>query len=184
MKLSRSVFGVALLSLLLSTTAASAQSSDRNAPPRRDEFGRIPEDASDKDLVLPDRVLDRNWPGMEPGRSRVAPPAVASDEEQIDPFREKEDLPQPTPGELQRRAEERAEEAGTPKTPPPARPPVGPDGRYDMGSPIAEVDPAFPDMLEMDKEELSEIEIEENFPSPLDVDDGAFDMEAGDPGEW
>lgn len=147
--------------------------------PRRDEFGLVPEDSTDRDLSLPDRVLDRGWPGTPPGAAGVPVPKVAPDEAEIDPFNDYEPAPMPSP---QPQEEEDGEEAEQPTRP--YRPPVGPDGHQDPGTPVTEPEPSYADVLEYDDHEPSEIEMEENLPSPLDYDDEQFNDEAGDPAEW
>jgi len=154
---------------------AIAVSTAGQDPPRRDEFGVIPEDAVDKDLTLPDPVLDRTWPGPRPGDKIGPPQNIAPDEDETDPFAD-EIAPSPAP-----RAG--SDESGE-KPSRPARPPVGPDGKYDAGSPLPEADPDPPAIIEPEINEPSEIEEEDNRPSPLDRDDDAYDQESGDPGEW
>ena len=160
-------------------TAGFGASTSGQDPPRRDEFGLVPEDATDKDLSLPDPVLDRTWPGLRPGEGAAPPPAVAPDEDETDPF---EDETAPPPAKKMPRADE-AEEEPAPRRPAP--PLIGPDGRRDGGSPMAQPDPDLPDVLERDVPEPSEIEKEESRPSPLDRDIDDDDQEMGDPyEEW
>ena len=177
---------LAIAALLLALPAASpAIAADDHDD--HDELGLKPEDGSDKDLALPDPVLDRSWPGPKPGeQGKKGAEKIAPDEDADDPFRQNE-----------RREEE---EVAPPLPPfpkpqyvpppvesaprPPARPPVGPDGRYDAGSPMPEVDPEAPDVLGRDEPEPSELEREEREPSPLDRDDEEFHDEADDPGDW
>lgn len=157
-------------------TSAFAVSEAGQEPPRRDEFGLIPEDAVDKDLTLPDPVLDRTWPTPRPGDNAIPPKPIAPDEDEIDPFREEvapAPVPKPAPaGE------------GQASPPPPPRPLVGPDGKRDTGTPIPEPDPYSAPILEPELNEPSEIDDEDNRPSPLDQDDAEFDDETNDPGDW
>jgi len=142
-------------------------------PNRRDEFGLKPDDGSDDDLSLPDPVLDRGWPAPKPGD---APPGIAADEDEIDPFKDETAPPRaidrpPIPSEPEK-----------PKLPP--RPVVGPDGRLDAGSPAYVPDPIPSDILEPEIDEPSEIDDEDNAPSPLERGDAQFHDETNDPGEW
>jgi hypothetical protein len=158
--------------------AAMAESKAAVEPPRRDEFGLVPKDASDKDLALPDPHLDRNWPGPAPGQGDRRPVRIASDEDDVDPFRPEEAAPSEP-------AEPEAE--GEPGEGAPARPPrplIGTDGKLDAGSPTPEPEPGEADFLELDEPERNAMEQEESRPSPLDRDDSEFNDEMGDPGDW
>jgi hypothetical protein len=66
---------------LAAPAPADAADAARHDPPRRDEFGLVPEEPRDEDLSLPDPVLDRTWSGPKPGEVRPAP---GSDEPQGD----------------------------------------------------------------------------------------------------
>lgn len=167
---------VALLAGVLVVALAScafAVSEAGQEPPRRDEFGVIPEDAVDKDLTLPDPILDRTWPGPRPGDSAIPPKHIAPDEDEIDPF---VDDVAPAPDAAP------AAEGRVPA--PPARPLVGPDGRQDPGTPLPEADPHSAQIIEPELIEPSEIDEEDNRPSPLDRDDADYEREADDPGDW
>jgi hypothetical protein len=159
--------GLATLPALAATDVAQVD------PSRRDEFGLKPDDGSDKELLLPDPVLDRSWPVPGPG---AEPPAFAPDEDETDPFK---DETAPPPPDKDAPAPSEAEKPALP-----ARPLVGPDGRLDAGSPSAEPDPVLSDILEPEIDEPSEIDREDNAPSPLDRGDTDFHNETGDPGEW
>lgn len=167
----RNVLAAAVFVAALAAAAASFAQED---PTRRDEFGLKPDDGSDKDLALPDPVLDRSWP-TPPAGDR--PPAVASDEDEIDPFHD-EDAPPPAPV----KRPPAPSETGKPRLP--ARPLVGPDGRIDAGSPSPEPDPIPGQILEPEIDEPSEIDEEDQAPSPLDRGDADFEDETNDPGEW
>jgi hypothetical protein len=170
----RRVAGFSLAAALFVATlhAFAATSVAQDDPERRDEFGLKPDDGRDKELLLPDPVLDRSWPAPAPGDE---PPAFAADEDEIDPFRD--DTAPPPP--LQALPPPPAEPSTRP-----ARPLVGPDGKVDAGSPSAEPDPVPSDIFEPELDEPSEIDREDNAPSPLDRGDTDFHNEAGDPGEW
>lgn len=155
-----------------------ARSNPAEDPPRRDEFGLVPRQAADKDLALPDPHLDRNWPGAGPGQGGGRPVRIASDEDDVDPFRP-EAAPTPAP------AAPEAGEEGEEKAPArPPRPLIGTDGKLDAGSPTPEAEPGDPDFLELDEHERNEMEEEESRPSPLEHNDSEFNDEMGDPGEW
>lgn len=160
-----------------SVGGADAESKSAQDPPRRDEFGILPEDATDKDLLLPDPILDRNWPGPRPGQGEAHPGYIAPDEGQLDPFQE-EAPPPPAPAA----PDTDGEQERAPSRPP--RPLVGPDGKLDSGSPFPEADPDERDFLELDEQERNEMEEEEARPSPLEHDDSEFNDEMGDPGDW
>jgi hypothetical protein len=164
------VLAAAAFLLAVSPCAPVAAEED---PTRRDEFGLKPDDGSDKDLALPDPVLDRSWPVPGPGDH---PPAVAPDEDEIDPFND-EDAPPPA-------VKRPPVPSGTDKPKLPPRPLVGPDGRLDAGSPSPEPDPIPGEILEPEIDEPSEIDREDNAPSPLDRGDTDFRNESNDPGEW
>jgi hypothetical protein len=163
--------------------AASAASSVADPAPRRDEFGVVPEDNKDKDLSLPDPVLDRTWPSPNPGAPDARPEHVAPDENQTDPFKDDEASPplKPPPYGTHTPPGQADDEKPAPK---PQRLLVAPDGKYDVGSPSAEPEPDPPDALEPDVDDPSEIEKDDARPSPLDKDDEDFDEESDDPGEW
>ncbi len=164
---------LALALLLASSVAFAAPSVAEEDPGRRDEFGLKPDDGSDKDLALPDPVLDRGWPSHKAGD---APPHVAPDEDEIDPFRDEAAPPPPV------KRLPAPSETGKPQLAP--RPLVSPDGRIDAGSPAPEPDPTPPDAVEPEVDEPSEIDDEDNAPSPLDRGDADFHDETDDPGEW
>jgi hypothetical protein len=168
------VGATAMLCCVLSASIASAKAGD---PPRRDEFGLIPDDATDKDLTLPDPVLDRTWPGPAPGDADAHPSHVEPDEDKTDPFHDK-DAPAPPPrgGDADRGGDEKA----------PSRAPAplgGPDGKRDIGSPVPEPDPDLPDVLERNDTGSSDMEKEDSEPSPLDQDDRQYKQETEDPEE-
>lgn len=174
--LSRRSAAVALaVALLLAAAAPDSAADPRGDPPRRDEFGLVPEEPRDRDLALPDPVLDRTWPGPKPG---AAGPAVEPDEPEGDERRPSMDgdaaplLPK-RPGDAP---------AAAKPAPRPAAPRVGPDGRRDPGSPAPELDPALPDVLERDAPDLSDLEKDEARPSPLDRGGDPYADDAGDPG--
>mgnify|MGYP001081354004 CR=1 FL=1 len=54
----------AALAFALTCTFIATLSYAAEDPTRRDEYGIKPGDGSDKDLALPDKVLDRGWPGL------------------------------------------------------------------------------------------------------------------------
>lgn len=169
---------VAIVCLALPLAAAAA-STDTHDPPRRDEFGVIPEDGLDSDLSLPDPVLDRTWPMPTPGAPDLHPPKLAPDEEIIDPFADDEERSPAKPSALDG---DEYEDAERPRRKP--SPLIGRDGRLDAGSPLPAADPAEAGILEPELREPSEIEQEENMPSPLDLGDEEFGSESGDPEEW
>jgi hypothetical protein len=165
---------VAAAALLLAASVALAGTCvAQEDPTRRDEFGLKPYDGSDKDLSLPDPVLDRGWPAPQPGDE---PPGVAADEDEIDPFKDETAPPRPVdrppvPSQVEQ-----------PKLAP--RPLVGPDGKLDFGSPSPEPDAIPGVILEPEIDEPSDVDDEDNAPSPLDRGDAEFHKEANDPGEW
>jgi len=164
-----------LLCGLMFVPAAFAVSNTDQDRPRRDEFGVIPEDAVDKDLSLPDPILDRNWPAPRPGDKVLPPAEIAPDEGDVDPF--DEDIAPTRPPT--------SPPPGAPSAPArPNRPLVGPDGKYDAGTPVPEPDPAAPIEPEPEINEPSEVDEEDNAPSPLDRDDQGFEQEMNDPGDW
>lgn len=173
------------LLLALSLLFAPAISSVVHAaedPNARDEFGLKPDDGTDKDLSLPDPMLDRNWPGPKPGEG-THHPAVEPDEDETDPFQDRDAPPPPVKKDLPGSEAPGARPAAKP------RPLVGPDGKLDAGSPQGEPDPIPPDIDEPDIDEPeidepSEIDDEDREPSPLDKDDAEFNDEMKDPGEW
>ncbi|MFN2378498.1 MAG: hypothetical protein ABR538_18355 [Candidatus Binatia bacterium] len=169
----------AVVLLAWSAGVAGAESKSAQDPPRRDEFGVVPEDATDKDLLLPDPVLDRNWPGPRPGLGDADPGYIAPDEGELDPFRV-EEAPPPLPAPAAPDAEGEQEKVPTR----PLRPLIGPDGKIDSGSPVPEAEPGDLDFLELDEAERNEMEEEESRPSPLEHDDSEFNDEMGDPGDW
>lgn len=153
---------------------AETGDSPRRDPPRRDQFGLVPEEPRDEDLSLPDPVLDRTWSGPKPGEVRRAP---GSDEPQGDADRPSIDG-QPAP-----RAGRRAKDGDG--TRPPKAAVIGPDGRRDPGSPAPEIDPDLPDVLDRDAPDLSGLDPgDEARPSPRDRG-GEFPADdAGDPGDF
>jgi hypothetical protein len=166
-------FSIAAALFVATLHALAVTSVAQDDPARRDEFGLKPDDGRDKELLLPDPVLDRSWPAPAPGDE---PPAFAPDEDEIDPFRD--ETPPPPPVERP----PAPSEVHKPNLPP--RPLVGPDGKFDAGSPSAEPDPVPSDVFEPELDEPSEIDREDNAPSPLDRGDTDFHNETGDPGEW
>jgi len=171
----RSRAAVVACALVIAATApAFAVSTVGQDPPRRDEFGVIPEDAVDKDLTLPDPILDRTWPGPRPGDKAAPPQEIAPDEDETDPF-EDDVVPVPQPKAPP------ADDGEAPRRP--TRPLVGPDGKFDTGSPLPQADPVEPDAIEPEIDEPSELE-DDSRPSPLDRDDDEFHQETDDPGEW
>jgi hypothetical protein len=155
--------------LAAASLALVAPCAAQEDPNRRDEFGLKPDDGSDGELSLPDPVLDRSWPAPAPGDQ---PPAVAPDEDEIDPFKDETAPPPPVMA------------VPPPPAEPPKRPLVGPDGKLDAGSPEAVPDPIPSDIVEPGIDEPSEIDEEDNAPSPLDRGDADFHKETNDPGEW
>ncbi len=177
--LRRVLTGCAIVTLLVMPAGAAVPTSDDAA--RHDEFGLIPDDGADKDLYLPDPVLDRTWPGPKPGEDGKNPEKIAPDEDKDDPFLD-EDAPAPPPPSKAAPEPDRDEGLRSPTRSAP--PPVGPDGKREPGSPAPELDPDLPDVLEPDVSEPSEIEKDESRPSPLDKDDEQYDEESSDPAEW
>lgn len=173
------VLPLAMIACIALAPRVMAASSDAADPPRRDEFGVVPEDPEDSELSLPDPVLDRNWPMPVPGAPGAKPQRIAPDEAEIDPFAEENVRPH--------RPEPEPEDGGIeegltpPRKPAPA---LAPDGKPDGGIPVPAAAPAEPDILEPEIREETELEQEENGPSPLEKDDQEFDRESGDPGEW
>ena len=170
---------LALVLALRLPAGAAVPTSDDAA--RHDEFGLIPDDGADKDLYLPDPVLDRTWPGPKPGEDGKNPEKIAPDEDKDDPFLD-DDAPAPPPPSKTAPRPYRDEKLETP--PRPAPPPVGPDGKRDAEDPASGAAPEPPEILEHDVSEPSEIEKDESRPSPLDKDDEQYDDESGDPVEW
>jgi hypothetical protein len=164
----RRVFVAIVLAMAATTASIGVAAED---PTLRDEFGLKPDDGTDKDLSLPDPVLDRNWPMTGPGGD---PPSVAPDEDEIDPFNDESAPPVERPPATS--------EVEKPKLP--TRPLVGPDGKLDFGSPAPEIDPVPADILEPEIDEPSEIDDEDRAPSPLDRGDTDFHDETRDPGDW
>lgn len=155
--------GVTLTLTLALAIAASPALAEYRDPPKRDEFGVIPEDARDKDLVLPDPVLDRTWSGPKPGEG---PRAVEQEPEQDD-----DRVPAPGEGTApppRKKAPEAREAGDGAALPAPMPPPIGPDGRRDPGSPAPELDPSLPDVLGRDAPDLSDLERDEARPSTFD----------------
>lgn len=150
---------IGVLSLLIAAGAACAQ--------ERDEFGLRPDVPHDDQLMLPDPVLDRSWPMPEPGEG-TAPPAVAPDEDEIDPFSEQERPAPPPPDE-----EEELDE--------------GYDGRYvaplPAPTPVPEPDPFADALVEPEVDEPAGL-ADEDEPSPLDLDEQRYREEASDDGDW
>lgn len=163
--------------------AAKADSGDaaKKEPPKRDEFGLVPDDAEDKDLILPDPVLDRTWPGPKPGEGGAPPERIAPDEKDDDDFDE-DKLP-PVEAEPPAPKPDAKDKAGEPPRRPDA-PLVGPDGKRDEGSPKVEPDPEQKDPLERDEFDKSDLEKEDGEPDPLEQDDEKFNKETADPAEW
>jgi len=179
---------LAATGLLVAGFALFARSAvaemDTKEQPRRDEFGLVPEDAADKELILPDPVLDRTWPLTKPGDPRRVPEKIAPEEGSDDPFEDKSAPPPPPPRPAPRPDPDAKPDDDEKPTSQPAPPPVAPDGRRDAGSPVPEHDPDVPDLLERDPlSDPTDIEEEEGQPSPLDQDDQQFDSEFSDPGE-
>jgi hypothetical protein len=142
--------------LFLSVSSATAEEA-----PRYDEFGRVPADATDPDLTLPDPVLDRTWKGPTPGDPASAPKALPGDDAP-DPFAEEEpSRPAKPPPRV-----EKAYDV------PPPRPSAMPDGRPDPG-----------DVPYTDTEEYDSPLGEAPDPSPLEQEEMHFEHEMSDPGE-
>ncbi|MFN2427843.1 MAG: hypothetical protein ABR587_15510, partial [Candidatus Binatia bacterium] len=118
------VFALIFATVVLGMPGVAVAQSQRDSS-RRDEFGLMPRDSADKDLSLPDPVLDRGWPAPKPGDNSVPPPNVAPDEDELDPFDE-EIAPAPEPPPTWEDEE--------PEQPDSA--PEAPDGRPDPGSPL------------------------------------------------
>jgi hypothetical protein len=96
-------------------------------PPRRDEFGLVPEEPRDEDLKLPDPVLDRTWAGPKPGEEAAAK-AAGEPEGEADP--EAPEAPDADPPE-----------ASDPGKPPDRARPRAPDaGPHDLDRPASEPD--------------------------------------------
>jgi hypothetical protein len=157
-----SILAAATLAFASPLVATSHAADD---PDRHDEFGLKPDDGSDKELSLPDPVLDRNWPAPKPGDD-THPPRVAPDEDEIDPFKDDDAPPPPVKG----------------LPPLPEEPPKGAERASDenlhelMPSPSGEIDPEV--------DEPSDLEDEDRAPSPLERGDSDYDNETKDPKDW
>lgn len=161
------------LSIVADRALAGDAGSDNQQAPVYDQYGRVPETATDKDLALPDPVLDRTWPLPEPGSRDDHHAKLVPEEDETDPFRE-DDTDKPAPADapppsadawkaavaaaaaVGRKAAAAAEAA---------TPPVAAPG-----------DPATIDPLNQGNAEP--------LPSPLDEDDKKFEHESRDPEEW
>lgn len=175
--------GLIVVGVALFAQGATAE-MDTKEQPRRDEFGLVPEDAADKELILPDPVLDRTWPMPKPGDPRNVPEKIAPDEDVDDPFHDKDAPPPPPPRPEPRPDPDAKPDADDKPASQPAPPPMAPDGKRDIGNPVPAPDPDVPDILERDPlSDPTDIEKEEGQPSPLDQDDDQFDHEFSDPGE-
>jgi hypothetical protein len=167
-------FAAALVALLLVGSmpgaCAFAQTSAGDEP-EQDEFGVVPKEDTDKDLSLPDPVLDRTWPSPRPGSPNARPSKIAPDEDETDPFA----------GDPAVRPDEPSthESKDDPVPPRPAFPLTGPDGKLEKHPSSSE----RADVLEPDPREPAEIDEEEN-PSPLEKGDKEYGQESDDPGEW
>jgi hypothetical protein len=175
------VLALVLAAVLAAGAARADDDAPAKAPPKRDEFGLVPDDAEDHDLVLPDPVLDRTWPGPKPGEGGKPPEKIAPGEKDDDDF-EEDKLP-PVEGPAPAPKPQDGDKAEEPERRP-DQPLVGPDGRRDAGSPAVEPDPEQKDPLERDEFEKSDIEQEDAEPDPLQQDDEKFNKESGDPDEW
>lgn len=173
--MTRSLRPACVLAVLLAAVATTALAETKD-PPRRDEFGLVPEDAHDKDLMLPDPVLDRTWPGPKPGEGRAV---QGTDEPEGDADRPSIDG-EPAP-RLPRRRKETAEDPVPPPRPKPRV--IGPDGHRDPGSPAPEIDADLPDVLDRDAPDLSDLEREEARPSVFERGGNPNDEPAGEPGD-
>lgn len=157
-------FAVALLLAAVAPLAFALPAMAQD--PEYDEFGRIPAgEPGDKDLSLPDPVLDRTWPDLTPGQ----PEPLVPEDDEGDLFESPGEPTRPT------KPEPRDQAPPEPRAPRPERPLIGPDGKLDAGSPLVEPAPHVPEVLERDVPEPSEMEEEENRPSPLDQREEDFD---------
>lgn len=169
----RMTIAAAGLVLLVGSAPATA---GNGVTAKRDEFGIVPEEAHDKDLLLPDPVLDRTWPGPKPGEGhRVAETGPEEDDERVPEPEEEPAAPS--------KRQTQPKDAYDTRSPP--RPPiaiVGPDGRRDPGTPAPEIDPALPDVLGKDAPDLSDLERDEARPSTYDRGGGPSE-DYGDAGD-
>lgn len=156
-------FGRATLAASLAGTflALWVSNSGAEEAPRYDEFGRVPADATDPDLLLPDPVLDRTWKGPTPGDPASAPKPLPGGDAP-DPLAEEEPARPVKPPPRVEKAD----------VVPPPRPSAMPDGRPDPG-----------DVPFTDTEEYDSPLGEAPDPSPLEQEEMHFEHEMNDPGE-
>ena len=153
--------------------AGEREAPAAKAPRRHDQFGLVPEEPRDEELVLPDPVLDRTWQGPKPGEGAATREPIAPDEKEHDPF---EDLDAPKPGAKGDGAKGNAGAGGA--AAPRTRGLVGPDGHRDPGTPPPEIDPDLPDVLTRDAPDLDEMDKDEARPRSRP---GLEDPYGGDP---
>lgn len=165
----------ALVLFAFAAWTAHESPAGNGVPAGRDEFGVVPEEPHDKDLALPDPVLDRTWPGPKPGEGRRAVETGRREDEERVPEPEQE-----APAKPSGMAPDAYDVRAAPR-PPAAL--IGPDGRRDPGSPAPELDPALPDVLGKDAPDLSDLEREEAAPSPYAKGGDPAGDEGGDGGD-
>lgn len=168
--------GSLALAAMLAAGRAGAGEGDAGtakAPRRHDEFGLVPEEPRDEELVLPDPVLDRTWRGPKPGEGPATREPIAPDEKEHDPF---EDLDAPKPGAKGSAAQGNGGTGGA--AAPRSGSLVGPDGHRDPGTPPPEIDPDLPDVLTRDAPDLDDMDRDEARPRSRP---GMEDPYGGDP---
>ena len=189
----RSAVAFASVVVLAALTVSLSAQAGNGVTGKRDEFGVVPEEPHDKDLMIPDPVLDRTWAGPKPGEGhRSVEKEPEEDDESVPEPEQDDEAARPSKDEGDSRAGQRrgAEPRGAePKDPyevrSAQRPPaamIGPDGHRDPGGPAPEIDPSLPDVLGKDAPDLSDLERDEARPSTYDRG-GGTSHDAGDAGD-